>query len=180
MEFLKSLVFIVCQMVRIVFHYNVWYKKRSKLMTKLPAFKKECLYYTVGNNFEFVYELKILFPNMSYGVINWKIFMWLCRLLIEPLAIYSMKQIDRTYQQRRRWFAWILPMCNIIFPIIDLWRYFFTSVIRPWSSNVFWFWVTQIPKCNRNKELGSLYFFSNAGIWRFLDILVFDKKKCLN
>ena len=46
---------------------------------------------------------------------------------ITSLAIYIQHETNRTCHQPRPSFAWILPICNIIFPIIDQYRYFFTS-----------------------------------------------------
>ena len=65
----------------------------------------------------------------------------------DPIAIYSMKRIALMN----------LHICNIIFPIIDQCRYFFTSVIRFSSSNVLWFWATKIPKPGSKQVYGSLY-----------------------
>ena len=48
---------------------------------------------------------------------------------LDPLAsyVYIQYETSRTYQQPRPSFAWILPLHNIISPIIDQWS---------WSSNV--------------------------------------------
>ena len=48
---------------------------------------------------------------------------------LDPLAsyIYIQHETSRTCQQPRPGFTWILPLGNIIFPIIDQWS---------WSSNI--------------------------------------------
>ena len=73
--------------------------------------------------------------------LNCKIFVWLGCLTIDPPAIYSMKQI--TLARQGLALLGFFPICNIIFLITDQRRYCFTSVIRPWFSNIHWFWATQ-------------------------------------
>ena len=45
---------------------------------------------------------------------------------LDPQASYlhTQHEANRTWQQPRPSFAWILPICNIIFPIIDQCRHF--------------------------------------------------------
>ena len=94
---------------------------------------------------------------------------------------YLQYNTNRTCQQQKPGFACIHPICNIISPIVDQFRYFFSSMIMPWSSNVPWFWPTQIPTESwSKKEVWVLMWlkcsFSSPGRWRFLAILVCDTK----
>ena len=98
------------QMVRIVFQYDMWHKRGGAY--ELPVFKKECLYYNVGNNFVLVSELEILFPSINESI-NYKTFLRLLRLPPGLLAILQyIYKTNRTCQQTRSRFAWILYICN--------------------------------------------------------------------
>ena len=96
--------------------------------------------------------METLFQNINEGM-NCKIFLWLRHLLpSNPLISYLQYETNHTCQQPSPRFAWILPICIIIFPIIDQCRYFLP--LWPWSSNVYWFWATQIPKSDPKKSTG--------------------------
>ena len=72
-------------------------------------------------------QLKILFPNINEGVLHYtKCSCCGCAPRpITSLVIYIQHETYCKCQQPRPSFAWILPICNIIFPIIDQCRYFF-------------------------------------------------------
>ena len=60
------------------------------------------------------------------------------------LTIYIQHETNCTCQQPKPSLAWILPICDISFPIIDQYRYFHTSMmIRSISSNASCFWAIQ-------------------------------------
>ena len=61
--------------------------------------------------------------------INSKGFLWLLCLPQDPPAIYSMTRFTLAILGLA--FLGFLPICNIIFPIIDQCRYFLTSLTRP-------------------------------------------------
>ena len=54
----------------------------------------------------------------------------------KPIS-YLQNEMNRTCQQPRPRFAWILLICIIIFTITDQCRYFFTSMIIPDSQTFF-------------------------------------------
>ena len=48
--------------------------------------------------------------------------------LLAKVAIYIQHEVNRTCQQPRPSFTWILHICNFIFPIIDQRRYFYLKI----------------------------------------------------
>ena len=86
-------------------------------MTKLAAFNQKCLYYNVGNNFVSVESWKYCFQ--TWGYINCKIFLRLHRLPPNPSAIYLFTVNELQLLAARSHFAWILPICIIVFLITD-------------------------------------------------------------
>ena len=112
--------------------------------------------------------------------INCKIFLWMCYLPAPRPIIYLQHKTNRTYQHPRPVIAWIFLICNIIFPIIDQFRYFFTAVKRSWFLNDFLILSnTNIPKSDPKKGVYMgpyLASFTNLSWCSFLAILVSDTK----
>ena len=128
--------FMFCQqMVAMVFQYDMWHQ-RNQFMIKLAIFKKKWKYNNVGNNLVSVSKLEILFPDINEGI-NWKMFLLKLCMSLDPLARYLHTTWNESHFPARSSFAYILPICIVIFPIIDQIRYFFSSImIRSLSSNV--------------------------------------------
>ena len=150
-------------------------ERRSQFIIKLVVFKKKCQYYDVGNNF------------VSNTVSKHK---WGYKLLIFPAVAVPLDQLtsylhkakhetNRTWQHLMPFFAWIRPMCRIIFPIIHQCKYFFTSMmIRSWLLNVCSLFLSNtITKIwfKRSMDPYVAKKILSPGKWRFL-ILLSDSK----
>ena len=110
---------------------------------------------------------------------------------IRYLPVYSMKWITHSSSQGL-YLLGFFPYPLIIFPIIitDHWSMlitFFISMLRLWSSNVLWFWATQIPKSDVKNEYGPLEiiekktfvklsrFWPLSGLRKSLTTIIFQK-----
>ena len=88
-------------------------------MIKLSVIKKKCLCY----NGKILCQFKKV--NINKGI-NFKIVLWL-RCLPPHSPVITVERI--TLVSRGLTFLGLFPICNIIFPIIDQCRHFFTTAL---------------------------------------------------
>ena len=125
--------------------------------------------------------MEILFPNIARWGYKLQRFSEAVPPAPKPISYLSVLQYETncTCRQPRPPFAWILPICIIMFPVIDQCRYFFylykalilkrsliSSDANTKIGSKTWVWILMQLK----------YIFSNPGRWRFLTILVLDAK----
>ena len=104
-----------------------------------------------------------MFPNI-YDRTNCKLFLRLGCLSPSPLAIYLFTVWNNLHWLAAKALICLLtffPYVLIIFPITTDHKStpilsFFIFLISLWSSNILWFWATQIPKSDRKNGNGSL------------------------
>ena len=79
----------------------------------------------------------------------------------DGLSVWHMVQEGRTPFMSMLCFAWIFPNMQCYFPNhLSKFRYFLTSVRRPWSSSFLWLSATQIPISDPKREHEFFNFWS--------------------
>ena len=148
-DFWSPLAFI-CQVMKIVFQYDMWHKRGGANLWLNYQFSSKTFYLIIQEEFCILYQLRV---GNTVSKHKWGYKLQNFTAAAPPPApkpiTYLHYEKNRTCQQPSPRFARILPIAYAlynIFTIFDQCRYFFTSMIRPWSSNYLWFWATQIPE----------------------------------